>query len=260
MLATWPLNWLLPGPRTHVLFFPLWVGYILVVDGLTRARTGTSMLSRSGRELGALFVVSIPAWWLFELLNRRLQNWEYVGREHFTDLEYAALCSLSFSTVMPAVFVTAELVRGFGWIERFARGPRISPSGTLHVTLVLAGALMLGLMLAWPRAFYPFVWVSGVFLLEPLCHSMGRTSLTSALRRGDWRPWMALWAGVLVCGFFWEMWNFLSYPKWIYHVPGVDFARLFEMPAFGYLGYLPFALELFLLKQLIMPGRAEPRL
>ena len=24
-----------------------------------------------------LFVVSIPAWWVFELFNQRLRNWEY---------------------------------------------------------------------------------------------------------------------------------------------------------------------------------------
>ena len=28
----WPLNWTLPGNRTAYLFFPLWLGYILVVD------------------------------------------------------------------------------------------------------------------------------------------------------------------------------------------------------------------------------------
>ena len=66
------------------------------------------------------------------------------------------------------------------------------------------------------------------------------------------------WTGVLICGFFWEFWNFKSHPKWAYHVPGVDFLRVFEMPLLGYLGYLPFALEVYLLKELILPG--EPRL
>ena len=66
-------------------------------------------------------------------------------------------------------------------------------------------------------------------------------------------PGVALWTGVLVCGFFWEMWNWRSYPKWIYDTPGVRSAYLFEMPALGYLGYLPFALELYLLKQLLLP-------
>ena len=47
------------------------------------------------------------------------------------------------------------------------------------------------------------------------------------------------------------MWNFYSYPKWVYHVPYVDFLRIFEMPLLGYGGYLPFGLELFALYQLV---------
>jgi hypothetical protein len=62
-----------------------------------------------------------------------------------------------------------------------------------------------------------------------------------------------------VCGFFWEAWNFYSYPKWVYHVPFVSWLKLFEMPLLGYGGYLPFALEV--LCPLPSPGkpvRAEP--
>ena len=55
----------------------------------------------------------------------------------------------------------------------------------------------------------------------------------------------------LVCGFFWEMWNYYSYPKWIYHIPGVGVLHIFEMPLLGYLGYLPFAWELYALRHLL---------
>lgn len=97
----WPLNCLLPGLRTAYLFFPLWLGYILAVDALVLVRSGTSLLARSRRDFFLLFVVSAPAWWLFEIINQRTRNWEYLGREHFTDLEYFVLCSVAFSTVMP---------------------------------------------------------------------------------------------------------------------------------------------------------------
>jgi hypothetical protein len=249
--VTWALNWSLSGLRTHVLFFPLWLGYCLVVDGWTVGRTGTSTLARSPRMWALRFVASAPAWWLFELINRRLGNWEYVGRGEFSDLEYFALCTVSFSTVMPAVFGTAELARSFRWIERFARGPRIDPSPRAYRAFFALGLAMLASMLVWPRWFYPFCWTSLVFLLEPLCHGLGRRSLTTELRRGDWRPWMSLWVGALICGFFWELWNVRSDPKWIYHVAGVEFVKVFEMPLLGYLGYLPFGLELYLLAQLL---------
>ena len=46
LAVCWPLNWTLPGMRTAYLFFPLWLGYILVVDALVLARAGTSLWMR----------------------------------------------------------------------------------------------------------------------------------------------------------------------------------------------------------------------
>ena len=258
--VVWPLNWGLEGMRTHLLFAPLWLGYVLVVDGLTARRSGSSLLLRDRRTFWALFVVSAPVWWLFELFNLRLRNWEYLGRDQFTDLEYFALASISFSTVMPAVLGTAELVRTLPWVERLARGPVLRPTGRLEAGLVVTGLAMLAALLLWPRLFFPFVWTSLVFLLEPLARRLGRRTLLDDLARGDWRGWMSLWAAGLVCGFFWEMWNVASYPKWVYHIPGVGFWKVFEMPLLGYLGYLPFTLELFLVAQLVLPRARELRL
>ena len=56
----------------------------------------------------------------------------------------------------------------------------------------------------------------------------------------------------LACGFFWELWNFYSYPKWTYHIPVVGHPRLFEMPLLGNLGYLPFGLELYPMIHLLL--------
>jgi hypothetical protein len=47
---------------------------------------------------------------------------------------------------------------------------------------------------------------------------------------------------------------FISYPKWIYHTPGVQFLPVFEMPLLGYGGCVPFALELWALRSLLWPG------
>src|SRR5579862_9129857 len=117
LAVCWPLNWTLTGQRTAYLFFPLWLGYILVVDALVYRRSGTSLWSRSRRGFALLFVLSAPAWWLFEIINSRTANWEYLGGDGFTPLEYNALSTLCFSTVMPAVFETAELARTFRWVK-----------------------------------------------------------------------------------------------------------------------------------------------
>jgi hypothetical protein len=255
----WPLNWFLPGLRTHILFFPLWLGYILVVDALVWRRSGTSLYSRNRAAFAGLFLLSTPAWWLFEVLNWRTGNWIYLGRDAFSDLEHFLWASLSFSTVMPAVFGTAELARTFSWLKRLPAGPVIKPTPRVLIGFFSAGLLMFGLMMAWPRTFFPFLWLSLYFMLEPLNVWLGRRTLADYTAVGNWRPVVALWVGVLICGFFWEMWNIYSYPKWIYHVPPFEFWYIFEMPLLGYGGYLPFALELFALYHLVV-GRLNGRL
>jgi hypothetical protein len=250
----WPLNWMLPGNPTAYLFFPLWLGYILLVDALVRRRSGTSLLTRSPRHFVLLFVLSAPAWWLFEVINWRTQNWEYIGSAVFSDLEYILLCSVSFSTVMPAVFETAELARTFPWMERFASGARIRTTAPLCVGSLIGGLTMLGLVLTWPKHCYPLVWVSIFMVLEPINVWLGRRNFLQTLQHGDWRPVMSLSLAALICGFFWEMWNYFSSPKWIYHTPGAEFLRVFEMPLLGYGGYLPFAWELYALRNLFWPG------
>lgn len=248
----WILNWLLTGLRTSWAFFPLWLGYSLTVDALVYYRKNSSMLTRSPKAYMMLFFVSAPGWWLFELLNMRTQNWCYDGRQFFTNIQYFVLCSISFSTVMPAVFGTAELVSTLPWLKRIKPGIHIIPTRTTVTTFFTAGWLMLALLLRWPTNFFPFLWLAVYFIFEPLNIWLGNPSLARYTAKGDWRPIYALWIGCLICGFFWELWNYYSYPKWIYQVPFVDYLHIFEMPLLGYSGYIPFSLELFALFHLVM--------
>jgi hypothetical protein len=239
--------------RTAYLFFPLWLGYILVVDGLVLARTGTSLWTRSRLHFVLLFAASAPVWWIFEVINQRTGNWEYIGSATFTQFEYYLLCTVSFSTVMPAVFETAELVRSFRWMDRFASGRRVTATARVSLALFLIGVIMMTLTLGWPKYCYPFVWTSLVLLLEPINRWLRRPHLLEDLQRGDWRPVLALSLGALICGFFWEMWNYYSYPRWVYHTPGAQYLHIFEMPLLGYGGYIPFALELYALRNFLWP-------
>jgi hypothetical protein len=253
LIATfWPLNWFLRGPRTHWGFFGLWLGYCLFVDGVVYKRSGTSLLTRSRQKYIGLFFISAPVWWLFELLNSRVQNWFYDGRELFTDLEYGLLATIAFSTVIPAVFGTAELMASFSWFQKIRPGPVIQPTRNTTLIFFITGWCMLALMLTWPVYFFPFIWMSLYFIMEPINIWLGYRNLVQRTQTGDWRPVLALWAGVLVTAFFWEFWNFYSYPKWIYTVPHfADFWHIFEMPLLGYGGYLPFALELHAIYYLV---------
>jgi hypothetical protein len=245
IVVFWTLNWTLEGPRTQWGFFPLWLGYCLTIDGFVFWRKGTSLLKRDWRRYTGLFLISAPVWWIFEAVNWRLQNWHYEGAEFFTSWEYTLWATLSFTTVVPAVLGTAEFAGSFKFIHRFRNGVVIRPDLKTTLPFFLAGAVMFILMIAWPRVFFPFAWISIYFMLEPINVWLGNHSLVDWLRTGDWRPVIALWIGVLITGFFWEMWNYFSYPKWIYTIPWGGCCKVFEMPLLGYGGYLPFALELY---------------
>lgn len=251
-LLFWALNWGLSGLRTHFLFFGLWLGFCLTLDGITVWLRGSSMITRSWRRFVLLFFLSAPVWWLFEFFNERLQNWHYLGAENFSSLRFRLWATLNFTTVIPAVFCAAELAAGFGWIQRLKAGPSIRPTPRTTLVFFSAGWLMLALLLLWPRWFFPLVWISLYFILEPINIWLGNRHLAQWTAKGDWRPVISLWVGVLICGFFWELWNYYSYPKWIYTIPYADWLHLFEMPLLGYGGYLPFSLELYAMAHLLI--------
>ena len=168
---------MLPGVRTAYLFFPLWLGYILIVDALVCWRAGESLWTRSRRDFFLLFILSAPAWWLFEFINGRTGNWQYLGADGFTPLQNHVLSTLSFSIVMPAVFETAELVRTFQWVKSLPGWARIPDTPQMNRRWLVTGLLMLALTLLWPKMFYPLVWVSLVFILEPVNARLGRPHL-----------------------------------------------------------------------------------
>ena len=102
------------------------------------------MLTDRPGLLALLFPVSALFWWFFEYLNRFVQNWYYVEVSKFSPLEYALLATLSFSTVLPAVLGTRDLLLTFEFFKKAygcwvkVRLPAPRACGTLG--LVLSGA------------------------------------------------------------------------------------------------------------------------
>lgn len=243
----WAIAWS-DMPRLAALrpytFTPLWLAYIGVMNALCVRASGSSPATREPGFFLALFPASALFWWAFEYLNRFVGNWSYEG-EPFGSLGYVGLASLCFSTVLPAVWSTrawllsrAGLRRAFGRVTPLPpRFGRIPPGAA-----ALLAAALLAATAAWPAGLYPILWVAPLMLLCALAARRGGRQIFGLLRGEDWTvPAAAALAG-LVCGFFWEMWNAFSLLRWVYHIPGVDRFRVFEMPLLGYLGYLPFGL------------------
>ncbi len=258
--AAWTLAWTrFPwfAPLQRLTFTPLWLGFILTVNAWTWKRAGGCPLTRqSGRYL-ALFPVSAAFWWLFEYLNRYVGNWQYAGVESLSAIGYALEASCAFSTVLPAfVTVTALLAtwpRLTAGLDTFRPWRHRPTRGAAAAAFGLACAGLAGLGRA-PRELYPLLWVGPLALALALEVLAGRIPfLLAGPARGDWRAPVRFALAALICGFFWEMWNEFSLAKWVYSVPYVDAFHLFEMPALGYAGYLPFGLECAWAVSLVWP-------
>lgn len=245
--VAWFASWTHLGLAGEYSFFALWFGYILTIDALVAMRRGTSLLTRAPREFVALFVLSAPVWWIFEFLNNFVLNWHYLLPLRYSALHIVLEATINFGTVVPAVFETTEFVSTFAFVQNLRmRQPIAIPRNALWLTMYVGVAGFAAMVFA-PRYAFPMTWIWLFLMVDPLNNMLGRESLLAQICRGVWRQLVALSVGVLVCGFFWEMWNFNAMPKWYYTVPFFDYPKVFEMPLLGYFGYIPFGWELFAL-------------
>jgi hypothetical protein len=229
-------------------FTPIaWTCYILLVDAAVVAITGHSRLRNHALRFGSVALLSIALWLIFEAYNVRLRNWTYVGVPQAWPLAWLGY-GWSFATITPAIFETADLIESFGWF-RPARGITFPP--LIRKLFLFVGALCLLLPLIAPQAMarrlFLLVWIGFVFFLDPLNYQLGRASLLGDFERGCRSRFFALMCAGFVCGWYWEFWNYWAAAKWHYIFPMFQDLKIFEMPAPGYLGFLPFALECFVM-------------
>jgi hypothetical protein len=240
----WTLAWndfVAPPWRRHT-FTPLWLGYVLTMNALAFRRSGEALLTHRPGVLLALFPASALFWWLFEHLNRFVGNWYYTGIAAQSDWDYFLQGTLPFSSVLPAVAST------WAWLRTFPRFDAMGESVPLKFRgaskqaplAVIAGLLGLAALGLWPQQLFSLLWLAPLAVLLGLQQLLLGETLLAPLARGDWRPLLQPAAAALVCGFFWELWNWGSLAQWHYAIPYVQRFHLFEMPLLGYSGYLPF--------------------
>jgi hypothetical protein len=249
--VAWPIAWsrALALAWRGQTFTLLWLGYILVMNALAHRRGGSSPLTHRPVWFLWLFPLSAGFWWLFEYLNQFVHNWYYGGGEGESDWGYIVRATLPFSTVLPAVASTWAWLRANPRIDALALPPLRGHAALAWIALA-AGALGLATIGLRPDLLFPLLWIAPLMVLAGLQHLIAGDTLFSALARGDWRAVLQPALAALVCGFFWELWNWGSLPKWHYAIPYVQRFHLFEMPILGYAGYLPFGVECALLLDL----------
>ncbi|HKJ65807.1 MAG TPA: hypothetical protein VJ969_10410 [Desulfopila sp.] len=251
-VASWTrLSWFEPLQR-HT-FLPLWLCYIFTVNGFSQSRCGFSLLLARPLVFLCLFPLSAAFWWVFEYLNQFVDNWFYLGVD-YGPLAYSLHASLSFSTVLPAVYSTRLLLFHSPFMQkRFCGLPPLRPCLPRHPARLVLPASCLGLLGVglWPEEMFFLLWLAPLGILVSLKQMAGLPTLFSDMAEGDWRPAISAALAALVCGFFWEMWNDHSQAKWIYSIPYVHRYTLFEMPILGYMGYLPFGMLCIELVELV---------
>ena len=238
-------------------FTPIaWSSYILIADAAVLALTNRSRLNDAPIVVARLALLSIPLWLIFEAYNLRLQNWTYVGLPRALP---AALVGYawSFATITPAVFETADLVQAL--LPAQSPGPLPEPeqnsspktSRIAEFILMVSGAACLLIPLLVPQhlAAYLFalVWIGFLLLLDPLNHRLGLPSFIGDLAEGLPRRFYGFLLAGWICGWLWEFWNYWAAAKWLYLFPMFQHWKIFEMPAPGFLGFIPFALDCFVM-------------
>ncbi len=227
-----------------------WWSFILLMDSMNYRKSGASLLSESPRNFLFTAFISVFVWLIFELFNLRLKNWSYHNLPESVVLRWLGYF-IAFATVVPAMREIALFMEGLFKKSKLALF-RLRATPLLLRIFFISGIIFFFLFIVWPRLFFPFAWLCFIFLLEPVNIWLGNDSLWKDVERRDWtRFWSWVSAG-LVAGFFWEFWNFWAASRWEYSLPYLNFWRIFQMPVFGYTGFLPFALEVFAIYQILL--------
>jgi hypothetical protein len=229
-------------------FTPIaWTAYIFIVDAAVLALTGRSRAHDAPWTLARMAALSIPLWLIFEAYNLRLKNWEYTGLPLPWAEAYFGY-GWSFATITPAIFETSDLVQA---LLPPVPAEQWQISRTAENMLMAIGAMCLIVPLVLPRgiAAYMFglVWIGFLLLLDPLNHRLSLPAFLGDLAEGFRRRLYGFLGAGWICAWLWEFWNYWAAAKWRYTFPMFQSWKIFEMPAPGYLGFIPFALECFVM-------------
>ena len=220
-----------------------WWSYILTIDAIIYRLKGNSLIVNRTKEFFLMIPWSVFIWLIFEAANLTLENWYYINLPN-SIVERWLGYAIAYGTVLPGIFETTEFLETLAVFKKI-RIKRIILSEKGHHVFILLGVLCLVFSVSIPKFFFPLIWVGFIFLLEPFNYRYGGRSLLKDLEDGNPRKIYLLLIAGLICGLFWEFWNFWSDSKWIYTVPFFEKMKGFEMPVLGFLGFPPFAIQVY---------------
>jgi len=151
---------------------------------------------------------------------------------------------LAFASVIPALQELSTLFQTLLKDKRIPF-PRLKTTEPALDGLMVLGFILLTLCVVFPHLFFPFVWLGFIFLLEPVNYRLGLESLLAEAKKQNGNRILCWLLAGLTAGVLWEALNYWAGSHWEYTIPYLNFCRIFQMPVFGYGGFLPFAIEVF---------------
>jgi hypothetical protein len=251
-----------PAWFIHWSDLPLFWGFTLMLDGLVYKRNnGKSLMSQIPQELIGIGIASISGWMIFEFLNFFIDdNWYYpwgniLDREEF--LLYACIIS---SGLLPLSFEWYCLFKTMPSLsEKYNFGPKIVLNNTLKGLALIIGIAGIFASGVFPMHLFFALWVFPPVILTVVLDFIGVWTPIKPIGQGNWSPALLSALTYFVTGFCLEGQNYLSAihdgqqalftndpAYWQYSIPFVNVWHVFEMPFFGFYGYLPFGIYCWL--------------
>ncbi len=244
-----------------------WTSYILLLDGIMYSVKGESFII--SYHILIVAIISVIVWWFFEWMNIFLSNWHYINVVENIYIRYIGYV-WAFATIFPGILLTYGILLIL-FKEIRIEWHSIKFKNYQLVIIMIIGFIFLMLpIISFSLRFADraadkdlfiflkflekedlstymaaFTWLSLFLILDPINYSMKRPSILGYLEKGNYKTIVLLSLSGLICGILWEFVNFFAHTKWYYTVPILPHIKIFEMPILGYLGFIPFAWEIY---------------
>lgn len=240
-----------------------WAGVLLLINALTRMRSGHCLLTDQPGYLGILALGGLLLGWLLETLNRFTQSGYFEDLAAFSLLQYLLMISTGSALLLPVV-MSLRL-----WLASFPRllaatgqGPESSLRGdpAMGWTLLALSTLGLIYVAVWPDQLFILALLAPFMILTGFQLVLRERTLFAGLARGDWtRVILPALAGLLY-GLLSAVFNTAGEPRWHYTLPWLQGGELLGVPVPAYTGFLLLGLVCMQLAELLAkPLHGRPR-
>jgi hypothetical protein len=255
-------NFLKIEPFVYWYIAMMWYGYILIVDSIVYLLKKNSYIINRPKKFIVLAALSTIIWIIFEIYNKFLPGWGYVNVPG--NPSRCIPCYFAISTILPAVFETIELIKGFRIFQK-TKIKKIKIHKSLPFISIFIGLIFI-IVPFFNNSPYMWilVWTGFILFLDPINYFFHEKSLISQIKSGNLKTILSIFVAGYICGFLWEFWNYWAYTKWTYiDAPILSKIMVFEIPIIAFFAYGFFAWELYSMyyfAKLLFPKKLEKQL